>query len=130
VDVVCSELLDPLRVALLEWQLRASFRSRQKASLTGRTQPGAQLSELHEEKLAKLDGLRHGIDPAAINEAIDRLSERASRRTGISRSLGPAHPDVPLRLAAPDDLSAPEGPEERVRDRQCPGSGTYRIHTG
>jgi hypothetical protein len=40
------------------------------------------------------------------------------------------HPDVPLRLAAPDNLYAPGGPEERVPDRQCPGSGTYRIHTG
>jgi class 3 adenylate cyclase len=32
----------------------------------GRTQLKRRLSELHEEKLAKLDGLRHGIDPALI----------------------------------------------------------------
>jgi hypothetical protein len=86
VGVVCSELLDPLRVALLERQLRASFRSRQKASLTGRTQLERRLRELHEEKLAKLDGLRHGIDPALISEAIDRLSENESRvRDELSR---------------------------------------------
>jgi DNA invertase Pin-like site-specific DNA recombinase len=180
VDVVCSELLDPLRVALLERQLRAAFRSRQKASLKGRTQLERRLSELHEEKLAKLDGLRHGIDPALISEAIDRLSENESRvrdelsrmnpepdeqslLTSVSRlrEAGPElsaallsgpeelrrrilsrlvkevrylkedrnievmlvlpHPDVPLRLAAPDDLSAPGRPEERVPDRQCPG---------
>jgi lactoylglutathione lyase len=180
VDVVCSELLDPLRVALLERQLRAAFRSRQKASLKGRTQLERRRSELHEEKLAKLDGLLHGIDPALISEAIDRLSENESRvRDELSRMIrepdeqnlltsasrlrqagpelsaallsGPEelrrrilsrlvkevtylkedrnievtlvlpHPDVPLRLAAPDDLSAPGGPEERVPDRQCPG---------
>lgn len=36
------------------------------------------------------------------------------------------YPDVPLRLAAPDDLSAPRGPEERVPDSQShtvPGVG-------
>jgi hypothetical protein len=41
------------------------------------------------------------------------------------------HQDVPLRLAAPDDLSAPGGPEERVPDRQspgwCPGPGTVYL---
>jgi hypothetical protein len=31
------------------------------------------------------------------------------------------HPDVPLKLAAPDDLAAPKTPEGRVLDRQCPG---------
>jgi len=37
------------------------------------------------------------------------------------------HPDVPLRLAARDDHSAPGGPEERVPDRQCPGPGTVYL---
>jgi len=74
------------RVALLERQLSAAFRSRQKASLKGRTQLEPRLSELHEEKLAKLDGLRHAIDPALIREAIDRLSENESRvRDELSR---------------------------------------------
>jgi hypothetical protein len=31
------------------------------------------------------------------------------------------HPDVPFRLAAGDDLAAPEGFGERALDRQCPG---------
>ena len=53
----------------LERQLRAAFRSRQKASLKGRARLERRLSELHEEKLAKLDGLRYGIDPALIGEA-------------------------------------------------------------
>ena len=40
----------------------------------------------HGEKLAKLDGLRHGIDPALIGEAIDRLSKNESRaRDELSR---------------------------------------------
>ncbi len=47
-DVVCSELLDPLRAAMLERQLRAAFRSRQKAS-PGRTQVERRLRELHED---------------------------------------------------------------------------------
>jgi len=37
------------------------------------------------------------------------------------------HPDVPLRLAAPDDLAAPEGPGTHVSDRQCPGPGTVYL---
>ncbi len=36
------------------------------------------------------------------------------------------HPDVPLRLAAPD-VSAPGAPQGRVRDRQCPGPGTVYL---
>jgi hypothetical protein len=31
------------------------------------------------------------------------------------------HPDVPLKLAAPDDLGGQGDSEERVLDRQCPG---------
>jgi hypothetical protein len=52
-DVAFSKLLDSLRVALLERQLCAAFRRRQKASLTGRSQLERRLSELHEEKLAR-----------------------------------------------------------------------------
>jgi hypothetical protein len=37
------------------------------------------------------------------------------------------HPDVPLRVAAPDDPFAPGRPEERVPDRQCPGPGTVYL---
>jgi hypothetical protein len=37
------------------------------------------------------------------------------------------HPDVPLGLAAPDDFSAPGGPEERVADRRARGG--IRTHT-
>jgi len=40
------------------------------------------------------------------------------------------HPDMPLRLASPDDLAAPKAPEGRVLDRQCPGPDADRIHTG
>jgi hypothetical protein len=39
------------------------------------------------------------------------------------------HPDVPLRLAAPDDLDAPHGSVGRVLDRQCPGRGTSKSCT-
>ena len=180
VDVVCSELLDPLRAATLERQLSNAFRDRQKASLKGRTRLERRLAELHEEKLSKLDGFRHGIDPALIREAIDRLSEEEDRlrgevaqitqrsdeqtqlaSVGRLREVGPElsaallsgpddlrrriltrlvksvtylrenrnievvlvlpHPDVPLRLVAPDDLSAQRAPDGRVLDRQCPG---------
>ncbi|HYT78276.1 MAG TPA: recombinase family protein [Actinomycetota bacterium] len=189
VDVVCSELLDPLRAATLEQQLSSAFRDRQKASLKGRTRLERRLADLHEEKLPKLDGFRHGIDPALIRESIDRLSAEENRlreelaqitrnpeeqvqlaSIGRLREAGPElsaallsgpdelrrriltrlvksvtylkenrdievvlvmpHPDVPLKLVAPDDLAAPIAPEERVRDRQCPGPGAYRIHTG
>ncbi len=165
---------------MIERQLRAAFRSRQKAGLKDRTQLDPRLRELHEEKLAKLDGLRHGIDPGLISEAIDRLSEdenrlraelarinrepdEQSQLASVSRlkQVGPELsaallkgpeelrrrilsrlvkevtylkedrnievtlvlplPDVPLRLAAPDDLAAPEGPGTHVSDRQCPG---------
>ena len=64
--------------------------------------------------------------------AMDETVEATARRTlwcgsslkedrNIEVTLVLPHPDVPLRLAAPDDLSAPGGPEERVPDRQCPG---------
>jgi hypothetical protein len=136
VDVVCSELLDPLRVALLERQLRAAFRSRQKASLKGRTRLERRLSELHEEKLAKLDGLRHGIDPALISGAIDRLSENESRvRDELSRMS--REPDEQslltsvsrLRQAGPE-LSAAllSGPEELRRRILSQGGPEYRGH--
>ena len=180
VDVVCSELLDPLRAATLEQQLSKAFRDRQKEGLKSRTRLERRLSELHEEKLAKLDGFRHEIDPTLIREAIDRLSEEENRvreelaqitgrpdeqiqlaSVGRLRESGPEltaallsgpdelrrriltrlvksvtylretqnlevvlilpHPDVPLRLAAPDDLAAPRAPEGHVLDRQCPG---------
>jgi hypothetical protein len=39
------------------------------------------------------------------------------------------HPDVPLKLAAPDDLTAPIPSDGRVLDRQCPGPDAHRIHT-
>jgi hypothetical protein len=186
VEVVCSELLDPLRAATLERQLSNAFRDRQKASLKGRTRLERRLADLHEEKLAKLDGFRHGIDPALIREAIDRLVEEENRLRGelaqLSRKsdeqvqvasierlreVGPElsaallsgpdelrrriltrlvksvtylkedrnievvlvllHPDVPLKLVAPDDLRAPRAPEERVLDRNCPGPGTVYL---
>jgi hypothetical protein len=86
------------------------------------------LSELHEEKLAKLDGLRHGIDPALINKAIDRLSENESRvhdelsrmnrepdeaslLTSMSR-LGEAGPEISAAL-----LSGPEELRRRIPSR-------------
>jgi len=43
-----------------------------------------------------------------------------------------SHPDVPLRLTAPDDLAPSMVPERRDPDRQCPlcpGPGADRIHT-
>ena len=180
VDVVCSELLDPLRAATLERELRRAARERQKSSLKDRTRLDRKLSDLHEEKLAKLDGLGHGIDPSVIREAIDRLSDEEARlREELSRmdtkpeeqaqltsicrlkDAGPEfsaallsgpdqlrrrifhrlvkgvtylkedrnieialvlpHPDLPLKLAAPDDLPAPSDSDGRVLDRQCPG---------
>ena len=180
VDVVCTGLLDPLRVSTLERQLRKAARERQKTSLKDRTRLEQKLSELHEDKLAKLDGLGHGIDPSVIKEAIDRLSaEEARLREELARlegkpeeqahlaslsrlkEAGPEltaallagpdelrrrifqrlvkqvtyrkedrnieialvlpHPDVPLRLAAPDDLTASDASSQRVLDRQCPG---------
>jgi hypothetical protein len=178
VDVVCSELLDPLRAATLERELNKAFRDKLKAHLKGRTRLERRLGELHEEKLAKLDGFIQGIDPTLIREAIDRLTEEENglrqeltqmarkpseeahiASIGRLRERGPEltaallsgpdelrrriltrlvkqvtylkesqnievvlvlpHPDVPLRLAAPDDLAAPSG--GRVLDRQCPG---------
>jgi site-specific DNA recombinase len=180
VDVVCSELLDPLRAATLERQLRKTLRDRQKSTLKDRTRLERRLAEIHEDKLAKLDGLGHGIDPAVIREAIDRLSEEEGRlreelalvdqrpeerarlasvvrlkeagpelsaalltgpdelrrsiflrlvkrvtyRKGdrnIEIALVLPHPDVPLKLAAPDDLVGPDRSDVRVLDRQCPG---------
>src|SRR5205823_9336107 len=126
-------------------------------------------------KLAKFDGFRHGIDPALIREAIDRLVEKENRlrgelaqitqkpdeqtqlaSLGRLRQAGPElsaallsgpdelrrriptrlvksvtyhkedrnievvlvlpHPDVPLKLVAPDALRAPRTPEKRVLD--------------
>jgi site-specific DNA recombinase len=180
VDLLCSELLDPLSASTLERQRGKAFRDRQKASLKERTRLERRLADLHEEKLAKLVGFRHGIDPRLIREAIDRLSEEEDRlreelvqitgksdeRTQLAsigrlREVGPElsaallsgpdelrrriltrlvkrvtylkesrdievvlvlpHPDLPLRLAATDDLATPIPSEGRVRDRQCPG---------
>lgn len=39
------------------------------------------------------------------------------------------HPDVPLRLAAPDDLAAPMPSGGRVLDRKCPGAGHFLSRT-
>jgi hypothetical protein len=83
VDVVCSELPDPLRAAKLERRLRDAFRDRQKASLKGPTRLERRLAELHDEKLAKLDGFRHGIDPALIRDAI---AGSRRRRTTYARN--------------------------------------------
>ena len=38
------------------------------------------------------------------------------------------HPNVPLRLVAPDNLSAPKAAEARILDRQCPGP--ERVYLG
>jgi hypothetical protein len=104
VDVVCSELLDPLRATVIERQLRAAFRSRQQAGLKDRTQLDRRLRQLHEEKLAKLDGLRHGIDPGLISEAIDRLSEDENRlRAELARIN--REPDEQSQLASVSRLS-------------------------
>jgi hypothetical protein len=79
------------------------------------------LSELHEETLAKRDGLGHGIDPAVIKEAIDRLSpkedrlrdelarmspkiEEQAQLTSISR-LKAAGPELSAALLAGPDAS-------------------------
>jgi site-specific DNA recombinase len=180
VDVVCSELLDPLRATTLERELQKAVRERRKSSLKDRTRLEQRVSELHQEKLVKLDGLGHGIDPAVIKEAIDQVSEEegrlreelarmdqkpdeqahlaaVSRLREASAELSAAllsgpdelrrrifqrlvksvtyrkedrnieialvlpHPDMPLKLAAPDDLTAPDASGGRVLDRQCPG---------
>ncbi len=99
VDVVCTELLDPLSAATLERQLSTAFRDRQKASLKGRTRLERRLADLHEEKLAKLDGFRHGIDPILIREAIDRLTEGEKRlREELSQIA--RKPDEQVQLAS------------------------------
>jgi hypothetical protein len=77
VDVVCSELLDPLRVATLERDLQRALRERRKSSLNNRTKLERRLEDLHEEKLANLDGLRHVIDPAVMREATGFRRRRA-----------------------------------------------------
>ena len=75
--------------------------------------------------------MAHGPRAFNFSDGRDRV-EATARRTlwcgsslkedrNIEVTLVLPHPDVPLRLAAPDDLSAPGGPEERVPDRQCPG---------
>lgn len=56
-----------------------SERRRPDLLLGARTWLERRLADLHEEKLAKLNGFRHGIDPTLIREAIDRLSEEENR---------------------------------------------------
>jgi hypothetical protein len=65
--------------------------------------------EVHEEKLAKLDGLGHGIDPVVIKEAIDRLSGEEGRlREKLARM--DRKPDEQVHLASVSRLKE-AGPE-------------------
>jgi hypothetical protein len=72
--------------------------------------------ELSAALLSGPEELRRRILSRLVKEVTYLKEDR-----NIEVTLVLPHPDVPLRLAAPGDLSAPGGPEERVPDRQCPG---------
>src|SRR5918995_1534789 len=70
--------------------------------------------ELGSALLSGPEELRRRILSRLVKEVTYLKEDR-----NIEVALVLPHPNVPLRLAAPDDLSAPGGPEERVPDRQC-----------
>ena len=78
--------------------------------------------ELSAALLSGPEELRRRILSRLVKEVTYLKEDR-----NIEVTLVLPHPDVPLRLVAPDDLSAPGGPEERVPDRQCPGPDADRI---
>lgn len=79
--------------------------------------------ELSAALLSGPEELRRRILSRLVKEVTylkeDRNIEKEDRNIEVTLVL--PNPDVPLRLAAPDDLAAPEGPGGGVPDRQCPG---------
>jgi len=66
----------------------------------------------------------------AAGVALRRGTQYLKENHDIEVGLVLPNPDVPLRIAAPDDLAAPMAPERRVLDRQCPGPDADTFHTG
>jgi len=65
----------------------------------------------------------------AAGVALRRGTQYLKENHDIEVGLVLPNPDVPLRIAAPDDLAAPMAPERRVLDRQCPGPDADTFHT-
>jgi hypothetical protein len=72
--------------------------------------------ELSTALLSGPDELRRRILTRLV-KSVTYLKETPGHRGGPVLP----HPDVPLRLAASDDLAVPRAPEGNVLDRQCPG---------
>jgi hypothetical protein len=72
--------------------------------------------ELSAALLTGPDELRRRIFQRLVRSVTYRKEEWS-----VEIALVLPHPDMPLKLAAPDDLGGPEAPEQGVLDRQCPG---------
>jgi hypothetical protein len=80
--------------------------------------------ELRAALLSGPEELRRWILSRLVKEVTYLKEDR-----NIEVTLVLPHPDVPLRLAAPGDLSAPGGPEERVAEKTVPGAGSCLSRT-
>jgi len=80
--------------------------------------------ELSAALLSGPEELRRRILSRLVKEVTYLKEDR-----NIEVTLVLPHPDVPLRLAAPGDLSAPGGPEERVPDSRARGRAVYLGRT-
>ncbi len=72
--------------------------------------------ELSAALLTGPDELRRRIFQRLVNRVTYRKEDR-----NIEIALVLPHPDVPLKLEAPDDMDGPHVSDPRVLDRQCPG---------